>query len=128
MKTISNTIRLLLASAALGVLTTNALAGPGLQYWKTLGQEAQIKELKAGDKIAYVCTMCKTISDVPIASKEHAMGLCKEGATVVCPSCKMKSKVVFKRQRNDPPTHTEVTYVNEKGEECAFIAKPDAKK
>jgi hypothetical protein len=27
---------MILAAAAVGTLTTNVLAGPGLQYWKTL--------------------------------------------------------------------------------------------
>jgi hypothetical protein len=34
----------------------------------------------------------------------------------------MKTTVVVKRERNAPPTHTEVTYVNDKGKECAFVA------
>ena len=56
------------------------------------------------------------------------MELCREGAKVACPSCKMETKIVMKRQRNDPPTHSEVTYVNEKGEECMFIAKASDRK
>lgn len=128
MKTRANTLRLLFATAIFGVLASFAYAGPGPQYWETQRREAQFKQLKTGDKVAYICNQCKTVSEIPIASHEHAMELCKEGATVTCPSCKKTSKVVRKEKRNDPPTRTEVIYVNEKGEECAFIAKVTDKK
>lgn len=128
MKTKLNTVRLLFATALLGAFASFAYAGPGPQYWETQTKDAQFRALKAGDKIAYVCNVCKTVSEIPVASSEHAMELCKEGATVSCPSCKKTSKVVRKEKRNDAPTHTEVIYVNEKGEECAFIAKVTDKK
>ena len=128
MKTTFNTVRLLFTTAALGLFASFAYAGPGPQYWQTLHNEAQFKQLKTGDKVAYVCNECKTVSEVAIKSPEHAMELCKEGATVTCPSCKKETKVVMKRERNDPPNHSEVTYVNDKGEECAFIAVVAEKK
>lgn len=128
MKTISNTVRLVFLTAALGVLASFAYAGPGPQYWETLRRDSQFKQLKPGEKIAYVCNECKTVSEIPIESQAHAMGLCKEGASVMCPSCKKTTKVVRKEQRNDPPTHTEVVYVNEKGEECGFFAVVAPKK
>lgn len=121
-------IRLLLATAALGMFASFAYAGPGIQYWQTLSNQSQFKDLKAGDKIAYVCNQCKTVSEVTVESPEKAMELCKEGAKVACPSCKMETKVVYKRSRADAPTHTEVTYVNENGEACMFIAKATDKK
>ncbi|HEX2852480.1 MAG TPA: hypothetical protein VHO24_04520 [Opitutaceae bacterium] len=123
MKTKLNTVRLLFATAFLGALASFAYAGPGPQAWETQTKEAQFKALKAGEKIAYICNVCKTISEIPIASHEHAMELCKEGATVTCPSCKKVSRVVRKEKRNDPSSYTEVIYVNEKNAECAFIAK-----
>jgi hypothetical protein len=90
----------LLVCAALMIgAASMAVAGPGPQYWETMRQTSQFKKLKAGDKIAYVCNMCKK--------------------TV---------KVVMKQSRNDAPTHTEVVYVNDKGEECMFIAKVADKK
>ncbi|MEO7098127.1 MAG: hypothetical protein ABI162_02110 [Luteolibacter sp.] len=122
MKTISKKLRLLLTTTAFGALVSFAQAGPGLGYWKHLGNESQFQQLKPGGKIVYVCNECKTVSEIPITSKEQAMGYCKEGATVTCPSCKMKTKIVVKRERNAAPTHTVVTYVNDKGKECAFIA------
>lgn len=66
-----------------------------------------------GEKIAYVCNVCKTISEIPIPSHEHAMELCKEDATVTCPSCKKTYKIVEKEKRDDPAPHTVVIYVNE---------------
>ena len=109
-------------------LATSVYAGPGPQYWESLRNRGQFEKLKAGDKIAYVCNECKTVSEITIESHDHAMELCKEGASVTCPSCKKKSKIIVKRQRNDPPVREEITYVNDKGEECAFIAKVQDKK
>lgn len=116
-------VRNLIAAAVLGVFATTAHAGPGLQYWKSLGTEAQFKELKPSQPVVYVCTECKSLSEVNIKSHEHAMELCKVGSHVICPSCKMKIKIVKKVQRNDPPTRTEVVYVNKDGVECGFFAK-----
>lgn len=121
-------VRSLIAVAALGVAASFAYAGPGPQYWQTLRKPEEFKQLKAGDKVAFVCNECKTVSEVTVDSPAHAMEQCKEGATVSCPSCNAKTKVVMKRQRNDPPTREEVVYVNDKGEECAFFAKPGVKK
>lgn len=121
MKTKFNPIRFLLLSAALGTVAVSAHAGPGLQYWQTLNNSSEFKELKTGDKVAMVCNMCKSVSEVAIESDEQAAKMCKDGATVTCPSCKMTAKVTMKRQRVDSPN--QVTYVNEKGDDCMFIAK-----
>lgn len=123
MKTKSHSVRFLFATAVFGALASFAYPGPGPQYWQALTSEAQFKELKAGEKIAYVCNECKTASEVSVKSPEHAMGLCKEGAALMCPSCKTKTTVVAKGKRNDPPTRTEVVYTNDKGEECGFYVK-----
>lgn len=128
MKSKFNILRLLLATVTLGALASLAYAGPGSAYWETLRQEAQFRKLKADDKVVYVCNECKTVSEMTIESPAQAMELCKEHATVSCPSCKMKTKVVRKEKRNDAPTHTEVVYTNEKGEECGFFAKVADKK
>ncbi len=124
----SNTVRLLLATAALGLLAPFASAGPGPQYWQTLHDEAQLKELKSGDKIAYVCNQCKTVSEVTIATPAQAMEYCKEGATVMCPSCKAKVTVTFRGPPKNPSSQREVVFTNDKGEECAFVAKVVEKK
>jgi hypothetical protein len=128
MKSKTNIFRLLFATAALGALASFAYAGPGAQYWQTLRTESEFKQLKTGEKVAFVCNECKTVSEITIESPEQAMALCKEGATVMCPSCKMKTKVVMKGKRNDTSTGSEVVYVNDKGEECAFMAKVGEKK
>ncbi len=117
-----------LLALALSFSVPQLLAGPGSQYWETQTREAQFKQLKAGDKVAYVCNQCKTVSEIPITSSEQAMGLCKEGDTDMCPSCKKTSKVIRKEKRNDLPSYSQVIYVNEKGEECAFVAKIAEKK
>lgn len=122
MKTISTRIRVLIATAAVGALATFGYAGQGIQYWKTLGSESDFKQLKPGADVVYVCNMCKTLTNIPIKSQEHALTLCKEDSSMTCPSCKKTSKVVIKRARNDAPTHTEVTYVDDKGKECGFMA------
>ena len=121
-------IRSIIATAIFGAIASFAYAGPGPQHWQTLRNQQQFKELKVGDKLSYVCSECKTVSETTVESTEKAMELCREGAKVACPSCKMETKIVMKRQRNDPPTHSEVTYVNEKGEECMFIAKASDRK
>lgn len=119
----SHALRLLFATAAVGLFATFAHAGPGPQYWQTLHSPSQFSQLKSGDKVAFVCNQCKTVSEITIKSAADAMALCQEGAAVTCPSCKMTTKVTLKTKRNDPPTKSEVTYVNDKGEECAFVAK-----
>lgn len=121
-------MRTLAASIAFGALATIASAGPGIQYWKTLGKESDFKGMKPGQPVTYVCTECKTLTDMEVKSQDQAMSYCKEGATVTCPSCKLQTKVVRKIRRNDPGTHTVVTYVNKDGKECAFFAKPSEKK
>ena len=113
----------MLATATLGLLASFAYAGPSPQYFETLRHQSQFNQLKPGDMVAYVCNECKTVSEIPIESTEQAMALCKEGATVTCPVCKIKAKVRLKSQSPENPTGTVVTYVNDKGEECAFVAK-----
>ena len=121
-------IRSLLATAVLGVLASLAYAGPGPQYWQTLRKPEEFKQLKAGDKIAYVCNQCQTVSEVTVDSPAHAMEHCKEGAEVTCPQCKKKVKVVTKGPPKNPSIERQVSYVNEKGEPCLFVAKVPEKK
>ncbi len=126
MKTAANPVRLILAAAALGLFASLASAGP--QNWQTLSHAEQFKQLKPGDKIVYVCNQCKTLSEVTVGSADQAMEHCKEGAAITCPSCKTKVKVVVKGPPKNRTLEREVTYTNEKGEECLFVAKvPDSK-
>jgi hypothetical protein len=107
------------------MLATDAQAEPTSKSWDTLRLEKQFDKLKSGDKIAFVCNTCQTISAITIKSHDYAMELCEEGTAVSCPECKMNTRVTLKRQRNDPPI---VTYVNDKGEERSFIvAMPGTK-
>jgi len=117
---------LLLAGLLTGV--TTVIAGPPTGTWQTLNKPAQFEKLKAGDKIVYACNQCQSVTEVTIQSTAEAMEHCKEGATVTCPSCKAKVKVVVKGPPKNPALVREVTYVNEKGEPCLFIAKVVEKK
>lgn len=117
---------LLLAGLLTGV--TTVIAGPPTGTWQTLNKPAQFEKLKAGDKIVYACNQCQTVTEVTIQSTAEVMEHCKEGATVTCPSCKAKVKVVVKGPPKNPALVREVTYVNEKGEPCLFIAKVVEKK
>ena len=121
-------VRSFLAITALGVLASFAYAGPGPQYWQTLRKPDEFKQLKAGDKIAYVCNQCKTVSEVTVDSTTQAMEHCKEGAKITCPACKEKVKIVVKGPPKNPSIERQVSYVNDKGEECMFIAKVAEKK
>ena len=123
----TRTALLLLAGLFVGSASL-AIAGPGPQYWQTLGKKSQFEELKPGDKIAYVCNQCQSVTEKTIENAAEGMDFCKEGATITCPSCKMQFKVVLKKQRNDPGSRNEITFVNDKGEECMFIAKSVDKK
>lgn len=107
---------------------STAFAGPGPDFWQRIKTAEQFSKLKAGDKVLYVCNQCETVTEKTIASQAEAMDHCKEGATLTCPSCKMKVKVVAKGPPKNPLPTREVTYVNEKGETCFFVAKAVEKK
>ena len=122
------TIHRLIAFAVLLVGSASAaLAGPGAQYWATLRTEAQFKDLKQGDKIAYVCNQCESVTEKTVGNAAETMELCKEGDTVSCPSCKAKTKIVIKGSPKNRTTSREVSYENDKGEKCFFIAKVSEK-
>ncbi len=90
-------------------------------------QAAQFKKLQPGDKVVFVCYGCKTISEIPIQSAADAESLGKEGSTVSCPVCKQVAKVIATGPANDPAGgRTVIILVNEKGEECAFLATTTA--
>lgn len=113
---------LLLAGLSLGAAVT-VLAGSAPQSWQTLRSAEQFKQLKPGDKIAYVCNQCKTVSEVTVESATQTMDHCKEGSTVTCPSCKKTYKVVLAGPPKFGTPVREVKYTNDKGDECLFIAK-----
>ena len=125
MKTIAKLLMLagLIAGAAVPVI-----AGPGPEYWQRMKSAEEFAKLKAGDKVLYVCNQCQTVTEKTIANPAEAMDHCKEGKTLTCPSCKKQVKVINKVGRNDPPVTHEVTFVNDKGEECFFVAKQPDKK
>ncbi|MBX3750160.1 MAG: hypothetical protein KF897_08735 [Opitutaceae bacterium] len=116
---------ILLAGLLAGAST--ALAGRPSGTWQTLNKPAEFEKLKTGDKILYVCNECQTVTEATVQDPAAAMEHCKEGATVTCPSCKTKVRVVTKGPPKNPKLVREVTYVNEKGERCFFIVKPAEK-
>lgn len=101
-----------------------AWAGPGPEYWQTLRQAEQFAQLKPGDKIAHACNECKTVAVVTVQTADQAVDHCKEGAALVCPSCKIKVKVVMKGSPKNPSVQREIVCTNAKGEACLFVAKP----
>jgi hypothetical protein len=125
MKTIAKLILIagLIAGAAVPVI-----AGPGPEYWQRMKSAEEFAKLRAGDKVLYVCNHCQTVTEKTIASPAEAMEHCKEGAMLTCPSCKEKVRVVVKGPPKNQSVTREVTYVNDKGEACFFVAKQPAKK
>jgi len=112
---------LFLAGLALSSFVA-AFAGPGIQHWQTLRNEAQLKELTAGERIAMVCTLCKTVTEQTV-SLPDSLKLAQEGAPVECPACHAVSKVTMKGPARNPSIQREVVYVNEQGQEILFVAK-----
>lgn len=108
-------------------LTISGIAAPPSKtthFSSPLARKEAFESLKPGDKVALVCTQCQSVNVQTVQDKADAMKLCKEGDSITCPSCKKTLKIV--RQgvpgKNATPS-TKVVYVNEKGEECMFIAK-----
>jgi|ERR1035437_506625 hypothetical protein len=102
------------------------LAGPPSKMTApspALRSSEDFAKLNPGDKIALVCKECDTVTVQTVASKEEAMEHCKEGSTVTCPSCKIVAKVVTHGPSGKEGTHTVMKIVNDKGEECMFVAK-----
>ncbi len=128
MNTKSTSIRILITSLVLGALVSVAHAGPGPQYWETLRHADEFEATKPGEHLVYVCSTCKTISEVDAATKAQIDALHAEGGSVSCPACKVKTTVELKRSRNDPATKTEVVYVDAAGKETGFFVKTAKKK
>ena len=95
--------------------------GPTFRKYKSLKSVDDFKSVKKGDKLAFVCLECHTVAELQVEAEEDAMAYCKDGAQVTCPGCKKSYKTV----RHGPPgkglLHRHVKYVNEAGEECAFV-------
>ena len=103
--------------------TVSSFAAPSTSSYETMNQPQQFQQLKAGDKIVYACNQCKTVTEQTITSTDQAMEFCKDGSSITCPSCKAKVKVTFKGPPKNPSSQREVSYTNEKGDECLFVAK-----
>lgn len=93
------------------------------KYGEILHARAQFEQLKAGDRIVYVCRECDAKRTVALTSVAEAMEYCREGARLSCPGCKDEMRVVLKETSGASGPTVEVHYVNEKGHECLTIAK-----
>ena len=103
--------------------TAITFAAPRSKSLTTLRTPEEFAQLKSGDVVLFVCNECKTVTEQTIESADQASMLCKVGSKVTCPMCKKEHKIVMRgRPAAKTPRH-EVTYVNDKGEECFFIAK-----
>jgi len=121
MKHISSPDRFVCAFALFSIVALIARAGADTTNWTTLRQESEFKRLKPDDKVAFVCIGCKSISPISAKSPQEAAKLGKEGANVTCPNCQMITKVIVRASRKDLYAPPVVTYINEKGEEVAFM-------
>jgi hypothetical protein len=107
---------------AVATIASAAPRGPSFTPQRTLSTVEDFQALKVGDTVAQVCKVCDSVSTVEIKSKEQAMEYCKDGAMLNCPSCKKKATVTVRGPRPENPRRT-VTYVDEHGEACMFLAK-----
>lgn len=123
MNTKYSSIRLIIAGVVIAAIASIAQAGPGPQHWETLRNTSQFEATKPGESLYQACSACKTISAVETATAEQIASLYKEGGSVICPSCKLTTKIVQKQSRNDAVLKTELVYVDAEGKESAFIVK-----
>jgi hypothetical protein len=125
-----NLIRIFTFAGLLLGAASIAFAGPPPGFFTShaLTKPEQFQQLKPGDKIAYVCKQCNSVSVQTIGKDEDVMALCKEGSTVTCPSCSKVYRVVQAGPMSKGGQPPELRYVNDKGEECLFIVKLPAEK
>jgi hypothetical protein len=120
------TLKSILAVSILSVATVSIFAVPPSKRTSpshALRTGDEFSRVNAGDKLALVCKQCDTVSLQTVASKDETMELCKEGASVTCPSCSKTYKVVAYGPSGKGGKRLETRIVNEKGEECMFVAK-----
>ena len=113
----------ILATLAIGTASL-VMAGPPPGGWTkqpSLSTVEDFASLKSGDQVAQVCKMCDSISVTEIESTEQAMQFCKEGASIDCPSCKNKAKVVHSGPGNQK--NKIVRFVDDHGEACMLMTK-----
>lgn len=98
--------------------------GRGLQFrkYKSLKSVEDFESVKKGDKLVFVCDQCKSAAESTVDADEDAMAYCKEDGNVTCPMCAKTYKTVVHGPPGKPSKHRNVTYVNQDGEECAFVA------
>jgi len=115
---------LMLSVFGMAILATAAPRGPSWTPQRSLNTVEDFQALKSGDTVAQVCKMCDSVSMVEIKSTDQAMAYCQDGAIIGCPVCKSKAKVTVRGPRPENPRRS-VTYVDEHGAACMFMAKVD---
>lgn len=77
-----------------------------------------IMSMVKGDLYALVCKECDALTIKEVANDKEVAGLCHEGGSVYCPSCKKKYtfKNVGPRQGG-----AMVAFVNDKGKSCMTV-------
>ena len=103
----------------------SALAGPPSQFLEPLRREQPARALQPREHVVYVCRQCQPANASPAdrASAMPAMDRCREGTKVTCPSCRPHTRVVFQGLPKSPSVVREVTYTNERGDSCIFVAQ-----
>ncbi|MBW7895443.1 MAG: hypothetical protein H3C27_10050 [Opitutaceae bacterium] len=109
-----------------GLLSGTALAvsgAPASKSWPPVRTAEEFARINPGEKIAYVCKECDSVTVATLDSKDAIMQLCKVGDMIECPACKQSYRIV----RLGPPSKgrsiSEIRYVNQEGKECMFIAR-----
>jgi hypothetical protein len=126
----------LIAGACLALLMGVSVAmaqppGKGRQFrtHKSLRTVEDFESVKTGDKLVFVCQQCKSVAEADVMADGDAMAYCKEDGVVTCPLCTKTYKTVLHGPPGKGQKQRRVTYVNDAGEECAFVAivKSEAK-
>ena len=101
MKINSRPVRLLFATAVLGLLSASAYAGPGIHNWQRTTPVTTFSEAKKvcpDDMVMMQCNHCKTAmvgtcKEMGVMSKDHPEW-CMVGAKCICPECHGEMTVV----------------------------------
>lgn len=114
----------LLAGLALSA-AISAIAGPPSQFLETLRRELQARALQPAERVVYFCQQCQPggLAAAESSASMPAMNRCREGARITCPSCRAHTRVAFQGPPKSPSVVRKVTYTNERGQPCVFVAQ-----
>jgi len=115
--------RLLLAAGLLCGTALVAFGAPAGKRWPPVRTAEAFARINPGEKIAYVCKECDTVTVATVDSQDAVMQLCKVGNTIECPACNQTYRIVRLGPPSKGRTISEIRYVNQEGKECLFIAQ-----